>query len=349
MTLARGAFATDVTCLLAVMTLAGGAFATDVNSPDAALLFGLELVHNSPARPGLVKIDRNTAEVSIIGDPNGISVLPACGDLVALDSKRGLLYYLGDTEQGTTLAGVSISNGSLACSAVLPIREIGFVGFGQSVNFDATTDELIVSGVVVNTTTNATAHLLMKGPASNCGPVSIIGRFGDADYVPMEHASAYDPVARLLYIGLATGSSSFAVGIIDVDKGEMKKLDVEDSSSGKFLVGMKWHAKSGTLIGLQNFPDYNTLNLVQLSPQTGKWSIKKVTTDYPVLMGNSGSVSAFDSSSDNLFILLAANTTSQDTRLGQLRVSDATISMTPSIHGELGLGLILSLIVPDES
>jgi hypothetical protein len=92
--------------LLAVIT---GAFATDVNSPDAALLFGLELVHNSPARPGLVKIDRNTAEVSIIGDPNGIPVLPACGDLVALDSKRGLLYYLGDTEQGTTLAGVSIS------------------------------------------------------------------------------------------------------------------------------------------------------------------------------------------------------------------------------------------------
>ena len=66
-------------------------------------------------------------------------------------------------------------------------------------------------------------------------------------------------------------------------------------------------------------------------------------------MGNSGSVSAFDSSSDNLFILLAANTTSQDIRLGQLRVSDATISMTPSIHGDLGLGLILSLIVPDES
>jgi len=335
--------------LLADITLAGGAFATDVTSPDAALLFGLELVHNSPARPGLITIDRNTAEVSIIGDTNGIPILPACGDLIALDSKRGLLYYLGDTEQGTTLAGVSVSNGSLVCSAVLPVQEIGFVGFGQSVNFDATTDELIVSGVVVNATTNATAHLLMKGPATNCGPVSIIGRFGDAEYVPMEHASAFDPVTRLLYIGLATGSSSFAIGIIDVDKGVMKKLDVEDSSSGKFLVGMKWHAKSGTLIGLENFPDYNTLNLVQLSPQTGKWSIKEITTDFPVVLGNSGSVSALDSNSDDLFVLLAANTTSQDVRLGQLRVSDATISMSPSIHGELGLGLILSLIVPDES
>jgi len=332
-----------------MISLALSVLLFSTSTTSAQQLFGLELVHNSPARPGLMSIDRTSAKVSIIGDPNGIPILPATGDLIALDSKRNLLYYLGDTEQGTTLAAVSTINGTLICSTVLPVQEIGFVGFGQSVNFDASTDELIISGVVVNSTTNATAHLLMKASANDCGPFSIIGRFGDADYVPMEHASAYDLVGRRLFIGLATGSSSFAVGIIDVDKGVMEKVDVEDSSSGKFLVGMKWHAKSSTLIGLENFPDYDHLNLVQLSPKSGKWSLKQLSTDFPVVMGNSGSVSALDASSDVLFVLLAANTTTQDIRLGQVNVLDATISQTPSINGELGLGLILSLIVPNES
>ena len=312
-------------------------------------LYGLELVHNSPARPGVISINETSGKVSIIGNADGIPILPACGDLIALDSKRDLLYYLGDTAEGTTLAGVHLSNGTLSCTTILPIKEIGFVGFGQSVNFDVAADELIISGVIVNATTNATAHLVLKGPAENCGPFSILGKFGDADFVPMEHASAYDPVTRRLFVGLATSSTSFAVGVIDVVTGKLEKVDVENSASGKFLVGMKWHAKSNTLIGLENYPDYNTLNLVQLSPITGKWTVTETSTDFPVLMGNSGSVSALDSLSDNLFILLAENTTSQDIRLGRLSISTAKITQTPSINGELGLGLISSIIIPDES
>lgn len=69
--------------------------------------------------------------------------------------------------------------------------ELGFVGFGQSLNFDAATDTLIISGIVVNATTNVTSHLVLRGPAAACGPFVEIGRFGDADYVPMLHASAY--------------------------------------------------------------------------------------------------------------------------------------------------------------
>ena len=57
----------------------------------------------------------------------------ATGDLGTIDSKRGIFYYLGDSSLGTTLVGLSLKDGSMACSTAIPFREIGFVGFGACV------------------------------------------------------------------------------------------------------------------------------------------------------------------------------------------------------------------------
>ena len=154
-----------------------------------------------------------------------------------------------------------------------------------------------------------TAHVVFRASAdpARCGsPLARIGGFvGDADYVPMLHASALDAAAQRLFLGLATGSSSFAVGIVDLATGKLEKVDAEDSSDGHQLVGMKFDAASGTLVGLASGADYASLYLVQLAPETGKWRVRTVPTAFPVVMGNAGSVSAFDAASGTLFALLA--------------------------------------------
>jgi hypothetical protein len=65
-------------------------------------------------------------------------------------------------------------------------------------------------------------------------------------------------------------------------------------------------------------------------------------------MGNEGSVSAFDSASGTLFAMLAANTTTQELRLAAVDVATATISSSPPVLEQVGLGLYFNLVVPDE-
>jgi hypothetical protein len=317
----------------------------------ASTLFGLAMVHNSPEMPALVRIEASTGSAKLAGP--GLSALAATGDLAAVDSKRGVFWYLGDTGAlGTTLAGVSLTNGSLICQQAVPIREIGFVGFGQSLNFLPATDELVISGIVTNFTTNVSAHVVFRASAdpARCGsPIARVGGFvGDADYVPMLHASALDPAAQRLFLGLATASTSFAVGIVDIATGKLTRVDAEDANDGHQLIGMKWCAASGTLVGLASGADYASLHQVELTPETGKWRVRQVPTDFPVVMGNEGSVSAFDSASGTLFAMLAANTTTQELRLAAVDVATATISSSPPVLEQVGLGLYFNLVVPDE-
>ena len=316
-------------------------------------LWGLAMVHNSPEEPALVSLDAATGGCALAGP--ALSPLAATGDLAAVDSARGVLWYLGDTGAlGTTMAGVSLANGSLICEQAVPVREIGFVGFGQSMNYLAATDELIMTGIVTNASTNISAHVVFRASAdpARCGsPVTRVGGFvGDADYVPMLHASALDAASQRLFLGLATSSSAFAVGIVDLATGKLEKVDAEDSSDGHQLIGMKFDPTSGTLVGLASSADYTTLYQVQLAPETGKWRVRTVPTAFPVVMGNAGSVSAFDAASGTLFALLAANTTTQETRLGSVDVASATIAGgEPPVLQPVGLGLLLNLVFANEA
>jgi len=75
------------------------------------------MVHNSPEQPALVSIDAASGATKLMGP--ALNPLAATGDLAVVDSKRGVLWYLGDTSAlGTTLAGVSLANGRLVCQQV---------------------------------------------------------------------------------------------------------------------------------------------------------------------------------------------------------------------------------------
>ena len=49
-----------------------------------------------------------------------------------MDTKRGVFYFLGDTHAGTTLVGQALADGALVCAGAVPLKEVGFVGMGQS-------------------------------------------------------------------------------------------------------------------------------------------------------------------------------------------------------------------------
>ena len=58
-----------------------------------------------------------------------------------------MYYYLGDTSDGATLVGLNLKDGELTCTSPIAVREVGFVGIGQSLNYDTVNDALIISGI----------------------------------------------------------------------------------------------------------------------------------------------------------------------------------------------------------
>ncbi len=60
-------------------------------------------------------------------------------------------------------------------------------------------------------------------------------------------------------------------------------------------------------------------------------------------------MSALDAAADHLYVLLAASTTSQEVYLARVLVSDGVIDRRAGLQGQLGLGLVMSLVVPDET
>lgn len=93
---------------------------------------GVALWKNSPVREKLLSLNVTTGEAH-----ERTGVLPAIvgtDDLsVAAD---GVYYFLGDTASGATLVGIDIASGEAICKASVPLREIGFVGIGQTLDYD---------------------------------------------------------------------------------------------------------------------------------------------------------------------------------------------------------------------
>ena len=246
-----------------------------------AELFGLELLENSPAHSGLVGVDERTGNVTKIGEP--LQAGCAAGDLRAIDKKRQIYYFLGDTSSGTTLVAVNLTNGAQVCSkSVTQLKEVGMVGFGQSLDYDYINEELVLTGL---SSKNLTAgHLILRmGTALNaCDEFKQVGFFSDGDYLPMLHSSSLDIEGQRLFVLLAPAKNEVAIGVIDLKKGVMTKNVVEGQDPDDF-VGIQWNPKTKSLVGIM--PDQKGgLQVRSLDPLTGKWMIKAVeqgTVDKP--------------------------------------------------------------------
>ena len=258
--------------------------------------YGLTLVTNGPATFGLVQLDGATGAGKVVGPAH--KELFGCSDLVAV--AHGVLFYLGDTHDGATLVGLNVTDGTEVCSKPVGhgLEEVGFVGMGQSLDFDPTTDTLVLSGLV-NGTTTGPSHAVFTSPAAGCGPFKAGVTYGDSAFLPMLHSSSLDAEGQRLFVLLATAKQApTAVGIVDLSGKAPMAVVAEGPAPADTLVGMHWDAKTKSLVGI-TADAANGLSLHSLQPaNSGTWNapvkITGVPANWNALYGNGATVSTFD-------------------------------------------------------
>ena len=153
-----------------------------------------------------------------------------------------------------------------------------------------------------------TTHTVFRAPAKGCGPFSKVGEFGLAAYIPMLHSAALDSEGQRLFVTLASGKSSAAVGVIDISAaggGNMTASIAEGAApdTRDTLLSLHYDAAADRVFGLW-VPQSQTQQLALHSLDPGvpggsappAWEPQIVVTGVPgwnAVGGNSAVVSAY--------------------------------------------------------
>ena len=267
-------------------------------------LRGLALVHNAPSEVSLLTINATTGKASVIGPAH--SELFGLGDLVTVANDQ--FYYLGDTAAGATLVALNLTTGAEICTQHVDVATIKFVGIGQSLDHDAVTGSLVLSGVASNLSSGT--HSVYRAPDVGCGSMTHVGHFGLANYLPSIHSSSFDAKGQRLFVTVATNKSTTAIGILDLTSGNMSVVPEGGAAAPNLhdtITGMHWDVGTQMLLGVMPSSDDSTLQLHALQVPSGAnptWfskSLSGVPSKWDALGGNSGTASAFNSRSGLLY------------------------------------------------
>ena len=300
----------------------------------ASNLYGLSLVSNGPAQFGLVELSTATGAVKAIGGSH--PELFGSSDLATV--ANGALYYFGDTAKGATLVALNLSTGAKICDAAVHVAEVSYVGIGQSLDYDPTTDTLLLSGVSIPTT--AGTHTIYRAPATGCGNFTKLGEYGMAQYMPMLHSAALDPQGQRLFVTLGTGQQSAGIGIIDLkQEGNMTVINQGEAPDEKdCLVSLHFNRKSHKVFGLWVPSSGKSLTIHSLDPATGDWDTPRPLSNVPpawnTVGGNSAVVSAYDSVSDSLYFMAGTQDSQGNVKawdLARVDLSSGAIEQHPAI------------------
>eukprot|EP01052_Picozoa_sp_SAG31_P028068 SAG31_NODE_2677_length_5265_cov_15.265196_1_plen_353_part_00 len=300
---------------IVVVVSAHGSVAAAGATQAAAGLYGVGLWKNSPAREKLLSVNMSSGDAA-----ERTGVLP---EIVGTDdlsvAADGVYYFLGDdATNGTTLAGIDLETGDVICQAAVPFRQIGFVGIGQTLDFDFRKGDLVLSGLANNLSApigQQVVHKVMRAELGrDCAKMTTVGTFGLAANEPMLHASAIDVDRQLLFINMALDQfGTQAIGVIDLERATIKQVDLEDPSnqpsdlivviichahvfsarawncdlrSGICVQGMVYDHQNKTLVGV--LPGDRGLTLHRLNPFSGKWRPAETITgpSFGLLGGN---------------------------------------------------------------
>lgn len=311
-------------------------------------IVGLALVSNGPAMAGLVRLNEFTGNVTVVGPAH--SELDGMGDLTAVDSASNILYYLGDTSKGTTLVGLSLDDGTEICRGSIALRELGFVGIAQSLEWDNYKNDLIIAGLNGNLTTPGHDVYRTKGCNSQgrLSKVTKVGTFGDALYAPMLHASTLDAKRQRLFVTVAPTKNTAAVGMIELDKpGAADLIVFEQDDASHTLLGMQYDSFSHSIIGVMpnTKGGIDLHSLVVDDQRNAHWNSTTLPDQqYMQLYGNEGIVSALDVANRFLYILGASTSDDSEMHLLQVDLESNIIGITPQVQGlPLGPNTLLEM------
>ena len=287
-------------------------------------LFGLSLVKNPPTRAALNTVSAATGNVTVFpGKP--AEVLFGTSDLVAAVPNYGLFYFLGDSSYGATLVALNLTTGAEVGHQPVQLAEVGYVGVGQTLEYDPLNDRLLLSGIDA---TNRSQHVVFATPADCCAPFEKVGTYGAAGYLPMLHASTLaidDAGNERLFVSVMQEKGVAALGIVDLTgASEMVVVTEGTPDPDDVLIGLHWDAKAKKLIGIVAA---DALELHSLDPATQKWDTPKplagVPSTWNAIGGNSAEVSAFSPSSRSLYFLAGTS----DGPTGNLQLDVARVDV----------------------
>ena len=112
--------------------------------------------------------------------------------------------------------------------------------------------------------------LYSPGPAAKCGPFSVVGSYGDADYNPMVHASTFDVASQTLFVLVSPVEHQLAIAIVELAKGIMRSVDVE-TGADEVLDGFNYDPGTNTLFGVAQAKPQG-LTMRRLAVGSGEWS-----------------------------------------------------------------------------
>ena len=279
-------------------------------------LYATVLLQNGPSVAGLASVDTKTGVATPVGGKNTtIPTLLAPGDLAAMDTKTGILYLLGDSEEGATLTGVRVRDGKITCTRHVPFLEVGFVGMGQALAFDAGSNDLVAVGLANDTHTGIVSHTVVRGSASACGPFKKVGSFGDAHYLPLIHGAAFDDKAGVLYTTVTISPTAFAVMAFDMATAKSRAIAVPPGT----FSGIRWDPLTKMLCGVvQAGGSPGVMELNVLDPKTGKLKSTPLG-GFDAMGGNDGEISAFDAEAGTLYVVMIKSEVGQAAGPGQVK------------------------------
>lgn len=311
-------------------------------------LYGLTRVRNSASCSGavsgcaqLVSIDMSTGVLKNIG--HGHTPLSGNNDLGVV---VGDLYYLlgdGWNGTGTVLTGISTKDGSESCRAFLPsLAEVGLVGGGQSLLHDTKNKRLLLAGLN-QSSTGVVTHFLLSAPVGGCGPFTKLGEFGDGDYEPMAHGSGLDVEGQRVFDTLSTGPHGYGMGVISV--GSVNLSAVYTMSASQQLWGPNYLSSSKKVVGPMQANAGPGIEWRTLDPDTGAWTNAPLkyapslgNVSFPGLLGNLGSVRAFDPEAEVVYTLAGrGNPSFPTTEVVQIDAKTGTLTAhSGKLSGDVG-------------
>jgi hypothetical protein len=208
-------------------------------------------------------------------------------NLAALDSVKGIYYYVGFVEGAGSpnLLGISIADGAVVTSVALPFAEMVFVGVGQLLAWAPDLGLAVLTGQSVDQT-----HLIGTVNVTS-GAWRQVAKISRADDDVLGGSCAYVPGGTFIFnLGVKNGTviDNFSV---DLSSGQVRSAD---NTARRNIVSMSFNALDGMIYGLGLHIVGNgwTRSIVRMNPATLAITEMGLVTDYGIESGGIGTVDA---------------------------------------------------------
>jgi hypothetical protein len=239
------------------------------------------------------------------------------------------------------LIGLSLTTGVEVCKIAIPsLDEVAIVGGGQSITHDTKNDRLIISGLATKDNGTTYFHQVFAASLDNLtSPMTKIGHFEYAQFLPVAHATDFDVEGQRLFITLSTAAHEFAMGVFDLAKGTLSTIPMTGTDEMWGMIYSTADKKLYSVAEGDEKVDWRSLDPTKEG--AAAWTsqplaFKEKVAPLRVVLGNLGSVRAYDPSTKSMYVLLSPTPDAEKIHLARIDLATGTVSTHPILNGDVG-------------